>query len=199
MLDLRIKVDAAAAARQVKDIAQNQIPFTTALALTRTAQKAQKAVQKSLPALFIIRRGSWALGGVRIEAATKRMLTAAVKDINPYMGLQETGGTKFPMGKNIAVPLRGARASRRSLISEQNKPRQLLDSGRGFILHLPKSGRDFICTWRGRRKGLAFMYVLIPRAEIREAYHFGETVQTTVQRVFESTFAAAWEEVKARG
>jgi hypothetical protein len=43
------------------------------------------------------------------------------------------------------------------------------------------------------------MYVLIPRAEIREAYHFGETVQTTVQRVFESTFAAAWEEVKTRG
>ena len=199
MLDLRIKVDAAAAARQVKDIAQNQIPFTTALALTRTAQKAQKVIRQALPERFIIRRKAWALGGIRVEAATKRMLTAVVKDINPYMGLQEIGGTKFPIGKNIAVPLRGARASRRSLISKRNMPRQLLDSGRGFILHLPKSGREFICTWRGRRKGLAFMYVLIPRAEIREAYHFGETVQTTVQRVFESTFAAAWEEVKTRG
>jgi len=199
MLDLRIKVDAAAAARQVKDIAQNQIPFTTALALTRTAQKAQKVIRQALPERFIIRRKAWALGGIRVEAATKRMLTAVVKDINPYMGLQEIGGTKFPMGKNIAVPLKGARASRRSLISKRNMPRQLLDSGRGFILHLPKSGREFICTWRGRRKGLAFMYVLIPRAEIREAYHFGETVQTTVQRVFESTFAAAWEEVKTRG
>jgi len=199
MLDLRIKVDAAAAARQVKDIAQNQIPFTTALALTRTAQKAQKVIRQALPERFIIRRKAWALGGIRVEAANKRMLTAVIKDINPYMGLQEIGGTKFPMGKNIAVPLKGARASRRSMISEQNKPRQLLDSGRGFIVHLPKSGREFICTWRGRRKGLAFMYVLIPRAEIHKAYRFGETVQTTVDRVFESTFAAAWEEVKARG
>ena len=199
MLDLRIKVDAAAAARQVKDIAQNQIPFTTALALTRTAQKAQKVIRQALPERFIIRRKAWALGGIRVEAANKRMLTAVIKDINPYMGLQEIGGTKFPMGKNIAVPLKGARASRRSMISEQNKPRQLLDSGRGFIVHLPKSGREFSCTWRGRRKGLAFMYVLIPSAEIREAYRFGETVQTTVDRVFESTFAAAWEEVKARG
>jgi hypothetical protein len=199
MLDLRIKVDAAAAARQMKDIAQNQIPFTTALALTRTAQKAQAAVCRSLPQIFIIRRGGWALKGVRIEAANKRTLTAAVMDIHPYMALQEFGGMKFPMGKNIAVPLKGARPSRRSPIREANKPRNLLDSGKGFILRPPNRRREFICTWGGHRKGLVFMYVLIPKAEIHKAYRFAQTVETTVDKDFESTFAAAWEEVKARG
>jgi hypothetical protein len=199
MLDIRIKVDVKAAIKEINDIARNQVPFVTALALTRTAQKAQEAVRKILPDHFIIRRKAWASGGIRIEPATKANLMAVVKDINPYMGLQEFGGIKFPMGKNIAVPLKGARASRRSGISEHNKPKELLHGGRGFIVTLVKGGRQFICVWRGPRKGLAFMYVLIPKAEIRAVYGFAETVQTTAQRVFSAAFAAAWEEVRARG
>ena len=198
MVDLRIKVDVKAAVSQIKDIAREQLPFVTALALTRTAQKAQRAIREALPQRFIIRRKAWVLGGVRIEAALKGGRTAAVKHIDAYMNLQEFGGTRFAFGKHLAIPLAGARPSPRSVIRAANKPKALMESGRGALVRFSQNGPDFIVMRKGRGKHFTLMYMLIPRAQIPARYRFAETVQNIARTAFESTFAEAWEETQRR-
>lgn len=66
--------------RMVSDwsrIASSQIPFATALALTRTAQEAKREVERQLP-MAIDRPTPWTMRGFRLWPATKARLRAEV-------------------------------------------------------------------------------------------------------------------------
>jgi hypothetical protein len=193
------------------DCGSNQMPFAIAKALTMTAKSRQGRVRQGMGSRFILRRAAFIKSGVRIEPATKTKLQAVVKDINPFMERQETGGQKLPThGSMVAVPLSGARPSPRSLIQPENMPAAVMQRG-GFIRTSGGKSIMYAVAFKaGRRKRDKFtkqlgaaqwsrkivpMYALVPRAEVRPRYDFEKTVVTGIEdefaQNFEQTFAEA--------
>jgi hypothetical protein len=211
-MDVRISVAGIIETRKdLVDCGSNQAPFAIAKALTLTAKSRQAKVQQGLGSRFILRRASFIKSGVRIEPATKTKLQAVVKDINPFMERQETGGTKLPThGSMVAVPLSGARPSPRSLISPENMPAAVMQRG-GFIRTVGGRSIMYAVAFKaGRRKRDKFtkqlgaanwsrkivpMYVLVHSATVRPRYEFEKTVTTGIEDEFaqnlEQTFAEA--------
>jgi hypothetical protein len=190
---------------EFRDINANQIPFATALAMTWTAQDSQHLIQEQvLPSRFTLRRVSFMKQGVRIKAATKTNLEATVQDIHPFMGLQETGGEKFPFGSAIAVPLEGARPSVGALIPENKRPKAVMAAG-GFI----RNGIMYAVTAKyskQRRRGgmvgpmnasrqrnqIVPMYVLVSQASIKPRYEFEKSIEAIVGPRFQQNFPKAF-------
>jgi hypothetical protein len=191
---------------EFRDIAKNQLPFANALALTRTAQDAQGDVRQGLPVRFTIRRASWMRVNVKIKAAKKTDPVATVEDTFDAMGLQEAGGQKLPtVGQYLAVPLEGARSTPRKLISDGDRPHEVMGSGLGFIRPnangVPIMYRAFFK--RGRTRGVRGvkgmgsatwsreimpMYALVRRADVKPRYEFDVTVEKAVQARFRQNF-----------
>jgi hypothetical protein len=189
-----------------RGIADDQIPFATALSLTQTAKLAQAEIWKELPLRFTIRRLQWAKQGIRIAAATKRELVAIVEDIHKYMELQEQGGDKAPQyGKFLAIPLNGARRSERALINSGDLPHAVMASGLGFIRGNVMYRAAFVRS-RSRRgfrgvKGFQSgkwsrqiqpMYALVPRANVPKRYGFEQIVRAAVGEHWEQEFGKAF-------
>lgn len=189
-----------------RGIADDQIPFATALSLTQTAKLAQAEICKELPLRFTIRRLQWAKQGIRIAAATKRELVAILEDIHKYMELQEQGGAKVPQfGKFLAVPLSGARRSDKALINSNDLPHAVMASGLGFIRGNVMYRAAFVRS-RSRRgfkgvKGFQSgiwsrqilpMYALLPRATVPKRYGFEDIVRAVVGERWEEEFGKAF-------
>jgi hypothetical protein len=191
---------------ELRDINANQVPFATALALTKTAQGGQLKVRNDiLPRQFTLRRVSWAKQGIRIQAATKQKLEATVQDINPYMDLQETGGDKLPYGSAIAVPLSGARPTLGALIADSDRPHAVMARG-GFI----RNGIMYAVALKAGRRGsigkgikgiskaaswdkqIVPMYALVPRASIKPRYGFADAMKQVVEETFAQNFSTAF-------
>jgi hypothetical protein len=85
------------------------LPYATAVALTRTAKRAQTKIRRNLPRRFIIRK-KWVGKGVQIKPATKKRHVAVIFSRDEFMVRQEEGGIKRPKGRHIAVPGSGIRA-----------------------------------------------------------------------------------------
>ena len=93
--------------RQLSEMAESQIPFATALALTKTAQSAQRseliAMERQLdrPTPFTKR-------GVAIRKATKNNLRAMVfirEQQAEYLDAVINGGTRKPKGRAHVLPV----------------------------------------------------------------------------------------------
>lgn len=83
---------------------QRQVPYALAQALNATAKAARERVAGSLGKTFTI-RSNWVSKGLRARFATKRDLTAVVGQMDPFMALQELGGTKESKDHAQAVPI----------------------------------------------------------------------------------------------
>jgi hypothetical protein len=116
-------------AARLTAVERTQVPFTVVLGLTKLAQRGEKAVESELPSRFTLRRPDWAYSGVRAVPATKNTYYSAVRDINRYMELQETGGEKLPFKNKVAVPLSGARPTKTALIRAEDRPHAVLFGG----------------------------------------------------------------------
>jgi hypothetical protein len=188
---------------------RDQQPFAIAKALTVTAQQARDEQQKEMPQRFTVRR-PWVLKGVRIEPATKTNLRSVVKDIDPFMAIQETGGTKtsinhrvFDWGEYLAIPL-DARKSKRDIVDKRDWPKNLIDP---FIL-TARDGRKYLAvhdiavgkgtrsvrTARGKQKritGTRLMYVLVKRETLLPRLQLRQTVARVVDQRFTPNLRAA--------
>ena len=192
---------------------RDQVPFATALALTRTAQEARLEVQRELPTRFTVRT-PWVAKGVRYTPANKTDLTATVSDIDPFMRIQETGGEKvsihhrvFDYGDYLAVPL-DARRSKRDVVRKEDWPKNLIAP---FIL-TAKDGRKYLAVhtfakkFRGHKGeftigkqvgGTRLMYILVKRESIAARFGFVDTVRKVVNERFVDNFRAAIEQATA--
>ena len=105
MLSLSVKTNAAEIAKQVEGMA-DQMPFATALALTRTAQDVQARLKATLGQHFTI-RSNWVAGSIRYRPAQKGPSPVAyVGSVYDPMALQAEGGQKEGKGGgDVAVPL----------------------------------------------------------------------------------------------
>jgi len=179
--------------RSFDRLRREQVPFATALALTRTAQDAQAQVRDEMPRRFTLRR-RWLQSGIRIERATKRDLRAAVKSRDKMLTKHEFGGTKRPFRGHLAVPSRDLGGSQRKRpIPKRQRPSAILNRPRAFIgSGLGPSNLDFIGQrQRKARRPIHVWYILIERGRIDPRFGFEGTVRLEVEQQFDKRFGEA--------
>lgn len=84
MIQISIKSDLEATVSRWARVAGDQMPYATAVALTRTAKAAKEEIERKLPSL-IDRPTPYTMRGFRLYPATKRKLVAEV-DFRPAFG-----------------------------------------------------------------------------------------------------------------
>lgn len=105
--------------RKLTKLEKKDLPFATAVALTRTMQDAQTSIIRAIPHIFRTTKKWWLKQqptGVKIRGANFRAakLTASVFTKAYFAALQEDGGIKTPhRGKLLAVPTASVPKSRR--------------------------------------------------------------------------------------
>jgi hypothetical protein len=192
MIDVKVQFDLAPIKAQMNFLQREQVPFAAAGGLTDTAFDAKAGVVAEMPSRFTIRR-PWITQGVRVIPATKQKLEATVYDKDPFMGLQETGGTKasihkrvFDYGDYLAIPL-DARKTKSDVVAKQDWPQNLVDpfiltarDGRKYLavhsITSGKSGPVNVSRARGKQRrdtGTRLMYVLVPRVEMKARLSLG--------------------------
>jgi hypothetical protein len=167
-----------------------QLQFASAVALTETARDAQDASIRAILSFFTV-RSTWYLPsspfGVRFRPADKSKLEAEVRSGAPWLDLHETGGTKLPLGKYLAVPTRFARPNERDIIPSDRRPRNLQHA----VVIRTRSG-SLVLAQR-TPAGLIPMYVLTPRARIRRESTVVDPVMDTFAKEFPVNFSRALE------
>lgn len=190
MLTIDARIDLAAFGRKL-----NQIPFATALTLTRIAQDAQLEVRRELGRRFFI-RNTWVERGILFSPARKDTLVATVFSRDDFMVLQETGGTKTPRGKSVAVP-GDVRTNKRGIITQANRPRALLAKKNTFRAKI--GGVDGIWQRLGKRtakrtgRALKLLFIFTSAVRIPPRFGFAETVRRVVRQRFPRQWALAVE------
>jgi hypothetical protein len=136
MAIIGIKVDTDKPRAALADLRSEQLPWTIARALTKTAQDAQAAGRKLAGSVFRL-RNDWTVRNIKIKAATKNQLMSVVltdtcnaKTGAPdYLPPQEDGGEKVPLrGRlHIAIPSTYLRQiTNNGPIPDKYRPRTML-------------------------------------------------------------------------
>ncbi len=193
---MEIRVDIRGLENTTKYISgmAKQIPFATALALTRTAKEVQREEIVHIRTAFTI-RGSWLREGGRfgvgITPATKENLVAVVESRAPWLEAHEEGTTRTPEGSHFAIPQKDIRRTETQVIARSQRPKALkrafkVETMRGVPLLLQRVGR-------GKRSILRVMYQLTGRARIVPRLRFIETGKAVVERAWQRIFSEALE------
>lgn len=187
---ITLKSNSIEVAAALDDVARKQIPFASALALTRLANDARADVRGSLNQYFNIRRG-WVAKGIQTESARKMdwpMQQSVVGTKDDFMARQELGGDKVGRsGKNLAMPT--TKASERDKVSTPGTwPSRLLAKGgkRKYFVQKLKTGLNAGRSAVMRRTGqgstpLQVLYILKSKVHVPATWRFRDTVERRVE------------------
>lgn len=186
----------------LSDLQRKQLPFAQRLALTRTAQAAQREIKKELPGRFTL-RSNFVERGVKVQASTKRSPEAAVfwrapggparRAFAEPLARQEEGGIKSPRKKFLAIP-RKVKRGKGGRITKSNLPSNVLKRKRVFI-GKTRTAKTLGIYERGAkaRYPIKILYLLTPRAVvIDERFEFVATAELTARRVYKKEFGKAF-------
>jgi hypothetical protein len=191
---MEIKVDIPgldATTKYFSDIAK-QLPFATALALTRTAKEVQREEIAHIRTAFTV-RGSWLREGGRfgvgVTPASKENLVAVIESRAPWLEAHEEGTTRTPEGAHFAIPQKDIRRTKTQVIARSQRPKALkrafkVETKKGVPLLVQRIGR-------GKRSIVRVMYQLTGRARIAPRLRFVETGRVVVERVWQRIFSDA--------
>lgn len=173
--------------------AEKQFRFAASLALTNTAKEAQGEVRRQLPQRFTIRTG-WLAKGIQVRSANRRDLQASVRVLDPFMTMQETGGSKVsPFGDSLGVPV-GARPNPTSVTRPGSFPGAMLKR-KGYFIAPISHGSNIKGVWRrtgkGRREQMKLMYIFSHQVELKPRFGFHETVRQVAVEQFPRRFMEA--------
>lgn len=202
---IRIDFDYHKEMKKFEGIEKEQFPFAVALALTRTAQQAQKVVQKetqekfNLHTMFIPRN-------IKVTPAKKKDIQkfglaeayVGTTKLISFMTLQETGGVKKPKGRALSLPSEGLGGNAKTAtgaIKKGMKPKALLarfDSkkkekktkgGQVKPMAFVAKGMILIRVGPGRYP-LKVLYKFEEKAKIKPRWEFERTVRTIAENYF---------------
>lgn len=172
-------------------LARTQVPFASALALTRTAEDARKRIIGHLPQRFVI-RSAFLEKGIRIRKASKRRLQAHVFSRDPFMRDQEYGGTRTGGRDGLLEMPRRERKSKSDLLKRSRHPAAKLKKAGHFLAPVSKPPGAMGVYRRVRKGPPVLLWVLDPRpAKIRPVWGFRQDVADTVARNFDRNFGQA--------
>lgn len=172
----------------------DQIPFATALALTRTAERVGEAEVEQIKERFQIRREWFKRGtryGVNINPANKKTLQARVFSRAPWLQLQETGGTKRPGSgqEMLTMPSASIRQSSDRLIPKRIQPSKVLANPKKYKAF--RIGQDIWQRFGPEKKDIRVLFFGKGQARIPQRLGFKDTARTTVDRVYQKEFGEA--------
>jgi len=183
---------------------ERQVPFATALILTRLAQSGQRELKSQLPAEFTLRTKR-VLSGIKIQRATKQKLLAKVGTVDDYMAQQVTGGPKKGYlspdaeadtvvmgGRFVAVPVVGSRARKtfKARVTPANLPNAFLANpkNRAFVARLGKSSAFGIFRRIGKKRHpIERLYNLVRAAKYEKRWQLQQNVDRAMKRDFAET------------
>jgi hypothetical protein len=222
-LQVQVTSNAIQVASKLGDVARRQLPFATALALSRLAGHVQRAEREQLPRVFKI-RGKRVQNDVRMDLTRKREWPNPAVHVGHRFGpmeLHERGGTKRPLPafQEVFVPTRIVESQRsestgrlpQSLTAASLLRRGLVyrgatqKTGPGLFLRDPpasrrKKGETTRVAIRGLNRGgkkLRMLYLIRPTVKIRARYGFEKTAQLQVNRRFDDEFRRALDQALA--
>ena len=181
---LSVQSDIMQAMKKLRSITEaQQFKFAVAKALTDTAYEVQGEVRGNMPNRFTLRR-NWIVRGIRVERATKDNLTATVYSRDKFMGLQEMGGPKTPLGRFVAIPTRAVRRTAKDMIKKADRPAALGDKA-----HIVEVKGNKYLALKKPRKGrgnneLRLLYLLVPRADIKQRLGLNKDGQRVARAKF---------------
>jgi hypothetical protein len=157
---------------------EKQIRFAVASALTKGAKLVQGADKKAIRGAFTIRTNWDEVGpyAVKVQAAKKTddPITALVgtgADFIEKFIREPEGQTviKLPQGHFIAIPTTNVRRTKRDIIRAAQRPARLRGK-RDLVLPMKKGGGMVLLQeqGRGRNAKRVVLYLLVPRAKIKE-------------------------------
>ena len=171
---------------------EKQIRFAVAAACTKGAKLVQAANKKAIRNTFTIRTNWDEIGpyAVKVQAAKKTddpttALVGTGADFIEKFIREPEGRTviKLPQGHFIAIPTTNVRRTKRDIIRAAQRPARLrgkrdvvlpMKSGKGYVLFQQQNiftsnmRSQNKSQSRGRRGRLIALYVLVPRAKIKE-------------------------------
>ena len=207
-MSLEIDTNAHELVGCLDELARRLVPYATAVALTRIAQRAQKEVRANLPKRFQVRR-PWIQQGIRILAAKKSQWPtpeAVVGSRDAFMVLQETGGTKRPgSGTHLAFPTERVRTGAKGSIPKGKRPMQVIGTRRTFkaVIKTGSNAGKLAVLRRSEkdRYPLQVLYVFGKKADVPARFGFAEEVTQVAAKHFGNTYAREFEKAvrNARG
>lgn len=144
MIKIDVRSDIAEVTKKLSRIQRQQLPYATAVALTKTAQAAQHETKRQMP-IKLDRPRKFTVDSVVIEPAKKTKLESAVlfKPIAAqYLKSVLRGGTKSTRGIGIIVPYQ-AKRDRYGGIPARKRKAPLWRAGQGA------SRGEFVATIKG--------------------------------------------------
>ena len=127
-MEIKVDIQGLQTTRKYLSNLEKQIPFATALALTRTAKEVQREEIAHIRTAFTV-RGSWLREGGRfgvgITPASKENLVAIVESRAPWLEDHEEGAMRTPEGAHFAVPQKDIRRTKTQVIARSQRPKAL--------------------------------------------------------------------------
>lgn len=196
MATFAIDLETSPALLALSDLKRSQLPFATAVALTKTAKAAQAEIRSQLPERFTI-RSAFVERGVRIEAATKNRQQAAVFWRGPSgsrfaesLARQETGGVKRPAKRFLALP-RNVKRGASGAVPKSQRPAALLRQKRVFTQDV--AGGKVILRRVSKDAPPRLLFFLMERpAQIPPRFRFRETAANVARRTYRKEFGRAF-------
>jgi len=189
---LSVKSDIKEVARYLSRVQKKQVPFATALALTRTAQSVQRSEKEQIPRKLDRPVPFTERNAIGLTAAKKTNLTATVfvKDIQEkYLQWSIFGGTARAQGKGFGVPTRNKKLNRYGNIAGRRQ---------GLV----KGQKQFIGTIRGisgvwertggkRKKGVKLVVAFEKTTRYQTRFPFFQIAEHTAKATFVGNFNRA--------
>ena len=211
-MQIDIRSDIKELTRSLNRIQRKQIPFATSKALNATAFDVRKTLQDALD-IHLDNPTSYTKRGVQVEKSTKRNLVAKVGFRSRKFGKgqgkitqaedmkrQIKGGTRFPQGQAIPVPVpSNMRPNKFGNIPRGKIDRLLADKDKYFS-GTPKGGKGGAGIWqrmpanskraKSRNKGGRIRMVIAwePKAQYSGRFPFRQIVARTVRKNFRLRF-----------
>ena len=211
-MQIDIRSDIKELTRSLNRIQRKQIPFATSKALNATAFDVRKTLQDALD-IHLNNPTPYTKRGVQVEKSTKRNLVAKVGFRSrkfgkgqgkitqaEYMKRQIKGGTRFPQGQAIPVPVpSNMRPNKFGNIPRGKIDRLLADKDKYFS-GTPKGGKGGAGIWqrmpanskraKSRNKGGRIRMVIAwePKAQYSGRFPFRQIVARTVRTNFRLRF-----------
>ena len=172
---------------RLKALRENQLPFGIALAQTRTAIAARKAIQKNAFDRFKLKNRGFPKIAISIREAAKHDYPKSealifVKKTHAYLELQERGGIKKKIGKRLAIPTRIVKKTAGGKIRAAQTVGKLRDKKKTFV------DKDAQVVWRTKKRPIGIFYLLRRRARIKPVFRFEEVGTETIRAEYPAIF-----------
>lgn len=191
-LAVTVGTTAEALAASLGEFARDQLPFATALALTRTARDASDAAREHLPKVFTTRGDKLARSFVagRAQKSEWPHISVPVGTLAEAMVLQETGGVKRARSQDgLGIPTRLIRPSKGAKITKAKRPKRLLT--KPGVRKADETIRRSKTRGSDRRE---IYYLLRPAVKVKKRLGFQAVVTEAFERSYPGCFAAAMNE-----